>query len=89
MIQITNDNDMVITDEDGNEQLAKILFYYHNDQRSADYYFLFKPETPDEVVVMASEDGNSLREVSEEEFEEAQEVFSAYEEDPLIEEARK
>ena len=38
---------------------------------------------------MASEDGNSLREVTEEEFEEAQEVFSAYEEDPLIEEARK
>ena len=30
-----------ITKEDGTEQLMKILFYFHNDQREKDYYFLF------------------------------------------------
>ena len=38
---------------------------------------------------MASDDGESLREVDEEEFAEANEVFEAYEHDPQIEEARK
>ncbi len=84
MIEIKNDNDMVITRDDGTEQLMKILFFFHNDQREKDYYFLFEESNPDEIIVMASSDGTSLEELDEEEFDEAQQVFDAYQEDPTI-----
>ncbi len=88
-MEISEENDIILTDDKGVEFKAKILFYYHNDERNADYYFLYKLESPEEIVVMASDDGESLREVDEEEFAEANEVFEAYEHDPQIEEARK
>lgn len=84
MIEIRNDNDMVITLEDGTEDLMKILFYFHNDERNKDYYFLYREENPDEVIVMGSSDGRSLEELSAEEFDEADQVFEAYQEDPQI-----
>ena len=87
-MEISEDNDIILTGEDGAEFKAKILFYYHNDERSADYYFLYKLEDPDTCVVMASDDGESLREVDDEEFEEANEVFEAYNSDPEIQKAK-
>lgn len=84
MIEIKNDNDMVITAEDGTERLMKILFYFHNDQRNKDYYFLYEEGNEDEVIVMATSDGESLENLSEEEFDEAEQVFEAYESDPTI-----
>ena len=84
MIEIKNDNDMVITNEAGEEHLLKILFYFHHDERNKDYYFLYEEDNPDEIMVMASSDGESLEELDEEEFDEAQQVFDAYEEDPAI-----
>ena len=47
MIEIKNDNDMVITRDDGTEQLMKILFFFHNDQREKDYYFLADADKED------------------------------------------
>ncbi|MCI6215841.1 MAG: DUF1292 domain-containing protein [Mollicutes bacterium] len=88
MLEPINDDDIVITDENGNEQLCKILFYFHNDNRNKDYYFIFKQEDPDSIIVLSSEDGNSFQECSDEEFEEAQEVFEAYNEDPKIQQAK-
>ena len=88
MLEPINDDDIVITDENGNEQLCKILFYFHNDNRHKDYYFIFKQEDPDSIIVLSSEDGNSFQECSDEEFEEAQEVFEAYNEDPKIQQAK-
>ena len=88
MLEPINDDDIVITDENGNEQLCKILFYLHNDNRNKDYYFIFKQEDPDSVIVLSSEDGNSFQECSDEEFEEAQEVFEAYNEDPKIQQVK-
>lgn len=84
MIEIKNDNDMVITAEDGTERLMKILLYFHNDQRNKDYYFLYEEGNEDEVIVMATSDGESLENLSEEEFDEAEQVFEAYESDPTI-----
>ena len=84
-----NDNEIVLTKENGEKEVAKILFYFHNDQRGKDYYFLYKEENPDDVIVMSSSDGNSLDEVDDEEFDEAEQVFEAFQEDPKIEEARK
>ncbi len=89
MFEIKNDNDIIITDENGNEELDKILFYFHNDNRNRDYYFIYKEEDPDSIIVLGSEDGQSFFELSDEEFEEAQEVFDAYNNDPKIKEAKK
>ena len=75
MIEIKNDNDMVITRDDGTEVLMKILFYFHNDQRNKDYYFLYEEGNEDEVIVMGTSDGESLEDLSEEEFDEAEQVF--------------
>lgn len=83
------DNEIVLTKEDGTEETAKILFYFHNDQRGKDYYFLYREENPDDVIVMGTSDGESLEEVDDEEFDEAEQVFEAFQEDPKIEEARK
>ena len=84
-----NDNEIVLTKENGEKEVAKILFYFHNDQRGKDYYFLYKEENPDDVIVMSSSDGTSLDEVDDEEFDEAEQVFEAFQEDSKIEEARK
>lgn len=84
-----NANEIVLTKENGEKEVAKILFYFHNDQRGKDYYFLYKEENPDDVIVMSSSDGKSLDEVDDEEFDEAEQVFEAFQEDPKIEEARK
>lgn len=88
MIEIKNDNDMVITQDDGTERLMKILFYFHNDQRDKDYYFLYEENNEDEVIVMATSDGQSLENLTEEEFDEAEQVFEAYEQDPAIQEIK-
>ena len=84
-----NDNEIVLTKENGEKEVAKILFYFHNDQRGKDFYFIYKEENPDDVIVMSSSDGASLDEVDDEEFDEAEQVFEAFQEDPKIEEARK
>ncbi len=82
------DNDMVITREDGTEDLWKIYFYYVEEESGKSFYFLYKEEDPDSLIVMASLDGKELSPVSEEELARAEEVLAAYEEDPAIQEAK-
>ena len=53
MIEI-KDDEILLTKDDGSEEVAKILFYFHNDQRGKDYYFLYKEANPEEVIVMSS-----------------------------------
>jgi len=79
-----SDNTIVITKDDGSNETWKILFYYHNDERNKDFYFIYKEEDPDNLVVMASTDGQELLNVSEEEFAEAEEMLETYESDPKI-----
>ena len=55
------DNDMVITREDGTEDLWKIYFYYVEEESGKTFYFLYKEEDPDSLIVMASLDGKELR----------------------------
>lgn len=83
MIDI-KDNAIEITKEDGTKETWKILFYYHNDERGKDYYLIFQDSDPDSLLVMSSVDGKELSNVSEEEFEEAEETLEAYENDPKI-----
>ncbi len=81
-------NDMVITKEDGEEEVWKIYFYYVEEETGKTFYFLYKEEDPDSLIVMGSEDGVSLASVSEEEMARAEEVLAAYEEDPQIQDAK-
>ena len=60
MLEIRDNNDFIVTGDDGLEELLKILFYYHNDERGKDYYFLYRPENEEDVFVLCSSDGNSL-----------------------------
>lgn len=83
MIEI-KDNTIVITLENGTEEKWKILFYYHNDERGKDYYLIYRDEDPDNIIVMASSDGETISSVTDEEFAEAEEMLMTYEEDPSI-----
>ncbi len=84
MLEI-NDNTIAITKEDGTTEEWKIYFFYRVDERNTTYYFIYKEEDEDSLIVMASKDGTTLENVSEEEYEEACEVLDAYENDPKIE----
>ena len=83
MLEI-NDNTIVISKDDGTSEEWKIYFFYHVDERNKTYYFIYKEEDPDSLIVMASKDGETLEEVSDEEYEEASEMLETYENDPKI-----
>ncbi len=83
MLEI-NDNTIIITKDDGISEEWKIYFFYHVDERNKTYYFIYKEEDPDSLIVMASKDGTTLEEVTDEEYEEASEMLETYENDPKI-----
>lgn len=84
-----NDDQIVIYDEDGNEFLMNILFTYENEERGAEYVFVYDEAQPDDVFVMRYNEEHELFEVTdEEELKEASEVLAAYNDDPTIQEAK-
>lgn len=79
------DDEIVIYDEDGNEYLMNILFTYENEERGAEYVFVYDKNVPDDIIVMRYNEQHELFEVTdEEELNEAEEVLGAFEEDPQI-----
>ena len=62
----------------------KIYFFYQNPERKKTFYFLYQESDPDSLVVMASADGKTLENVSEEEYQEAEEMLETYENDTKI-----
>ncbi len=80
------DNTVQITKEDGSVVEWKIYFFYQNPERKKTFYFLYQESDPDSLVVMASADGKTLENVSEEEYQEAEEMHETYENDPKIQE---
>lgn len=80
------DNTVQITKEDGSVVEWKIYFFYQNPDRKKTFYFLYQESDPDSLVVMASADGKTLENVSEEEYQEAEEMLETYENDPKIQE---
>ena len=78
---VLKDNQIIITDEDGNEHLVDVLFTYENEHRGKKYVFFLNPESEEEVMVMSYNDEGELEDISDEEFEEAEEVLGAFEEE--------
>lgn len=75
------DNQIVIVDGEGNEHLVDVLFTYENEHRHKQYVFFVNPENDEEVMVMSYTDEGDLEAISDEEYEEAEEVFNAFEEE--------
>ena len=84
------DDEMVITNESGEEKVMKILFTYESEQRQKEYVFLYEKDNEDNVLVFAvNKDGESLEEIEDdEEYAEAKEVFNAYMNDEKIQEIK-
>lgn len=84
-----NEDEIVIYDEEGNEYLMNILFTFENEERGAEYVFLYEPSSPEEVILMKYNEDHELFEVTdEEELKEADEVLEAYNNDPTIQEIK-
>ena len=84
-----SDNEIIIYDEEGNEYLMNILFTYENEERGAEYVFVYDKNQPDDIIVMRYNEEHELFEVTdEEELKEADEVLAAFEVDPQIQEIK-
>ena len=89
-MEIKNENQMVVTDEEGKEHLMNILFTYDNEERKASYVFFYDSEDPnEEVIVMRYLESGELEPIEDdEEYDEVEEVFNAWQEDPKIQELK-
>ncbi len=80
------ENQIVITDDNGEELVMEILFTYENEERNKKYVFFYDPNDEENVLAMSyDEETGELFEIEDdEEYEEVEEVFNAYNEDPEI-----
>lgn len=89
-MEIKNENQMVVTDAEGKEHLMNILFTYDNEERKASYVFFYDSEDPNEdVIVMRYLENGELEPIEDdEEYDEVEEVYNAWSEDPKIQELK-
>ena len=89
-MEIKNENQMVVTDSEGKEHLMNILFTYDNEERKASYVFFYDSEDPNEdvIVMRYTEDGELAPIEDDEEYDEVEEVFNTWQEDPKIQELK-
>ena len=89
-MEIKNERQMVVTDNEGKEHLMQILFTYDNEERKASYVFFYDTEDKDEeVIVMRYLESGELEPIEDdEEYDEVEEVFNAWQEDPKIQELK-
>lgn len=84
------DDEIAITDENGVEQVMKILFTYENEERHKMYAFLYKEGDEDNVIPVAiNEKDNSIEVIEDEkELDEVEEVFNCFLDDPKMKEIK-
>ena len=88
-MDINNEKKIIIEDGEGKEHVMEILFTYHNEEREKDYVFFYDPEDPDNVIPMIYYEDGRLEDIEDdEEYDEVEEVFNAYQEDPKIQELK-
>ena len=85
------DDEMIITNEKGEEKVMKILFTYESQERGKEYVFLYEKDDEENVLVFSvNEKEEALEEIEDdEEYAEAEEVFNAYMNDEKIQEIKK
>ena len=84
------DNEIMITDENGQEQVMKILFTYENEERHKMYAFVYKEGDEDNVIPVSINEKDSSIEVIEDkkELDEVEEVFNCFLDDPKMKEIK-
>lgn len=84
------DDEIMITDENGEEQVMKILFTYENEGRHKMYAFLYKEGDEDNVIPVSINEKDSSIEVieDEKELDEVEEVFNCFLDDPKMKEIK-
>ena len=89
-MELKNDNEMVVTDSEGKEHLMHILFTYDNEERGCSYVFFYEVgDNEENVMVMRYTEDGELEEIDDdEEYDEVDEVFNAWQEDPKIQEIK-
>ena len=93
-MEIKNDTQMVVADNEGKEHLMQILFTYENEERNAQYVFFYDTADKEEnVIVMryvGELDSGELEPIEDdEEYDEVEEVFNAWQDDPKIQDLKK
>lgn len=79
------DDEMIITDSNGDEKVMKILFTYENEERGKSYVFLYEENDEDNIFLFSYDEKNkTLEEIEEEEeYKEAEEVLNAFDLDKM------
>ena len=78
-------NFTIIDKETGKEKQMKVLFTYENEQRHAQYVFLYATDDEENVEVYRYDDEHNLFSIDDdEEYAEVEEVFDAYINDPKL-----
>lgn len=74
-----DENDVIdVVDENGKHVTLNILFTYTDERTDTDYLFLYEEDNPDEIIVRKLTKDDVLEELSDEEYEDASEVFNAF-----------
>ena len=84
---------MVVTDDQGKEHLMQILFTSENEERNAQYVFFYDTEDPEQNVIVMRyegelEKGELIPIEDDEEYDEVEEVFNAWQDDPKIQDLK-
>ena len=89
-MELKNDNEMVVTDSEGKEHLMHILFTYDNEERGCSYVFFYEVgDNKENVIAMRYSEDGELEEIDDdEEYDEVEEVFNAWQDDPKIQEIK-
>lgn len=76
---MVDENDVIdVVDENGKHVTLNILFTYTDERTDTDYLFLYEEDNPDEIIVRKLTKDDVLEELSDEEYEDASEVFNAF-----------
>ena len=90
-MEIKNETQMVVTDQDNKEHLMQILFTYDNEERNKSYVFFYEVGDEEENVMVKiyTDDGDLIEIEDEEEYDEVEEVFNAWQDDPEIQKLKE
>lgn len=90
-MDIKENSQMVVTDADGKEHVLQILFTYEHEERNKSYVFFYEVgQDENNVLVMSYTDEGELNEIEDdEEYDEVEEVFNAWQDDPEIQKLKE
>ena len=93
-MEIKNESQMVVTDSEGKEHLMQILFTSENEEREAKYVFFYDTKDKEENVIVMRyvgelDSGELIPIKDDEEYDEVEEVFNAWQDDPKIQDLKK